>query len=210
MATWIAHLRIADKILNEIKILSQEDFIVGNIGPDCGVPNEDWSQFSPPTEISHWRKNDSKKIAYEDFYNQYCTNNKSDFYFGYYIHLFTDHLWGEIIYKKKKAQYKNELELNADFIWLMKEDWYDLDKVYLNENILNSYEIFKRINAFENKYFDFYPDNAFTRQIQYITNFYESRDRNITRDFKYLHKSEMDSFVEEAVQRILKEIKALI
>jgi len=52
-----------------------------------------------------------------------------------------------------------------------------------------------------------YKKNFFTNL---ITNFYESRDRNITREFKYLHKSEMDSFVEEAVQRILKEIKHLL
>jgi hypothetical protein len=43
MATWMVHLRIADKLLNKIKGLSYTEFVVGNIAPDSGVPNDAWS-----------------------------------------------------------------------------------------------------------------------------------------------------------------------
>ena len=61
MATWIAHLRIANNLIQELNIQNHIDFIVGNIGPDCGVPNEDWSKFDPPGEISHWRNKINNK-----------------------------------------------------------------------------------------------------------------------------------------------------
>ena len=53
MASWMVHLRIADKLLDKIPNLSPVEFIVGNIAPDSGVPNEDWSRFPPDTKTSH-------------------------------------------------------------------------------------------------------------------------------------------------------------
>ena len=55
MASWMVHLRIADRLLDQFPDLSPIEFIVGNIAPDSGVPNEDWSAFSPPTSVSHFK-----------------------------------------------------------------------------------------------------------------------------------------------------------
>ena len=55
MASWIVHLRIADKLLNEIFNLSSTEFVVGNIAPDSGIPNGDWSVFTPSGDISHFK-----------------------------------------------------------------------------------------------------------------------------------------------------------
>jgi hypothetical protein len=41
MATWIAHLRVAENILNEGLKFDKIPFVVGNIGPDAGMPNEE-------------------------------------------------------------------------------------------------------------------------------------------------------------------------
>ena len=111
-----------------------------------------------------------------------------------------------IVYFKNEFNNKNEFEKDQKFIWIMKKDWYDLDKRYLNKNKLYSYEVFRNLNVFENKYFDFYPENAFTRQIKYITNFYEARDKNIDRDFPYLNEEEMDYFVKKATEIIVEEL----
>ena len=40
MATWMVHLRIADGIMKEIPKLERQEFIMGNIAPDSGVPTE--------------------------------------------------------------------------------------------------------------------------------------------------------------------------
>jgi len=207
VATWIAHLRIAENLLNTFQIAERTKFIVGNIGPDCGVPNEDWSEFTPSGEVSHWRNNSDKEIEYSAFYDQHCKNPVSDFYLGYYVHLLTDDLWGELVYKKKREKYRAEFQKDPGFIWTMKKDWYDLDKVYLNEHRLESFEIFRNIKSFPNEYLEYYPQNAFTRQIGYISDFYDKRDRNIDRDFPYLAKEEMDDFINDATYNIVTDFK---
>lgn len=45
MASWMIHLRIADKLLDKLTNITTTEFIMGNIAPDSGVPNEDWSVF---------------------------------------------------------------------------------------------------------------------------------------------------------------------
>lgn len=56
MAIWITYFCIADYFLDRIPGIVPRSFVVGNIGPDCGAPNEGWSVFTPPTEISHWKE----------------------------------------------------------------------------------------------------------------------------------------------------------
>lgn len=41
MATWIAHLRIAENILEDSKDIQREAFVADSIAPDAGVPNEE-------------------------------------------------------------------------------------------------------------------------------------------------------------------------
>lgn len=77
MASWMIHLRIADLILDQISDLSAEEFIMGNIAPDSGVPNEDWSAFTPSTAVSHFRQDDGsgkKKIDVTAYIDQYFSH----------------------------------------------------------------------------------------------------------------------------------------
>lgn len=55
MVSWMVHLRIADKLMDKIGNLDACAFILGNLAPDSGVPNEDWSVFTPPTNVSHFK-----------------------------------------------------------------------------------------------------------------------------------------------------------
>lgn len=206
MATWIAHMRIAEYFMRKNEKLNNEIFLVGNIGPDCGVPNEDWSIFTPDKNVTHWWSKDGKYIDYEDFKCKYL--NVADihypFYLGYYFHLLTDIEWSKL-YEKKKLEpiYSDGLTRNKRFIWTIKEDWYGQDHLFLQshpESIF--YQIFSKIETFENNYFDFYPDNAFIRQIKYITNFYLSANEDAQRDFPYLSRMEMDDFVTKTIDAI--------
>ena len=104
MASWMVHLRIADMILDSIPNLSPVEFIVGNIAPDSGVPNEDWSAFFPPTKVSHF-KTTSNKADPDAFAAKYWTEKLRSgynerqyaFFLGYLTHLLTDVLWSEQI-----------------------------------------------------------------------------------------------------------------
>ena len=142
MATWGAHFRIAENILKEYPMLNRGYFAIGNIAPDCGIPNEDWSSFTPPKETSHFSvsnvinflENKLDRFLLNDivFFTKYLkdislSSLKSDqsFLFGYFTHLITDNLWNYYIMKPLKEKYLKELQKNPNFIWNVKRDWYD-------------------------------------------------------------------------------------
>ena len=68
----MVHLRIADKLLDQLKDIDETAFVMGNIAPDSGVPNEDWTKFTPPKTVSHF--NDGKynaSINIDEFCSKY-------------------------------------------------------------------------------------------------------------------------------------------
>ena len=210
MATWISHLRIADFFLERIPDYSRTDFIVGNLGPDSGVPNEDWSSFTPSTEISHWRNIEmpnrhEKEIDFNGFANKYLNQKSQGYYFylGYYMHLLSDYFWGQLIYLPKYIKFQNEMNKNPQLIWEIKKDWYDLDFEYLNTfTKFEAYSLFIEIKEFRNIYLDYFSENAFTRQILYIQDFYKKKKELIGKEYKYLKKEEMEYYIKEVCKKI--------
>ena len=102
MPNWVTHLMIADRILGQIPGLDRRGFCVGSIGPDCNIENEDWSEFMPPREVTHWMRDGKKTLdgagQFFDTYAVPCIQKGSDkekqaFMFGYYAHLVTDALF---------------------------------------------------------------------------------------------------------------------
>ncbi len=206
MATWGLHIRIAEALLEKGYDFNEEKFLVGNIGPDCGQPNDDWSKFDPPTEISHWI--DCKQINPENFYNKYLKKENEDlemksFYIGYFVHLLTDNLWrNKIKLKKRSDENYAELNTNEKFIWTIKKDWYDLDHLYFRDNPESIFHrIFKNVEEFPN-YLDYYPKGAVIRQVKFITNYYLNPSDNLDRKYLYLNKEEMNIFVNESLNTL--------
>lgn len=211
MATWGAHIRIAEAILENYNNLDARSFLIGNVGPDCGEPNEDWSEFSPPKTVSHWL-NSENSIDSESFFNKYLSKPISDmneysFLLGYYSHLITDKEWGKMFQKKVDSDpIYAELETDKKFIWKIKEDWYDLDHLYFMKNPTGIFhKVFKNINSFPD-YLDYYPVGAIERQIKYISNFYTEYSGNPNREYTYLTETEMDSFVKSTSDHIVNEL----
>jgi hypothetical protein len=211
MATWGAHIRIAEELLSHFPLLDPTSFLVGNVGPDCGVPNEDWSQFSPPKRISHWI-NDHGSIDPEAFYRKHLSADSVhlkaySFLLGYYSHLLTDIEWGDL-FKTKIKMDSNYLKLHEDptFIWTIKKDWYDIDFLYFRQNPSSIYHtLFKKVNAFPD-YLDYYPARAVQKQVEAISEFYSRMDRNLERDYIYLTENEMNVFVQECVVKIVEQL----
>jgi hypothetical protein len=50
VGTWISHLRIAETLLAHLPDLDEVAFAYGNLAPDSGIPNTDWSWFGPLCE----------------------------------------------------------------------------------------------------------------------------------------------------------------
>ena len=212
MATWIAHMRIAEHIMNLDEKLNNNEFLVGNLAPDCGVPNEDWSKFTPDSKITHW-KLDGKNINANDFKSNYISNsNFNPFYLGYYFHLLTDIAW-ENFYAKKELEpiYCEGLNADPQFIWTIKKDWYGQDHLFLERNPDSIFfRNFQHIVEFDNVYFNIYPKDAFTKRIKYIIDFYLSNKEDAGRAFPYLSENEMDSFVNETISLLENKYRTLV
>lgn len=212
MASWMVHLRIADRLLDSIPDLSPTEFIVGNIAPDSGVPNEDWSAFSPPTKISHF-KNGTQKAGPEAFASKYFTAaqrehyspRQSSFYLGYLTHLLTDQLWSEQIALPSFRRYiGGEPPYNGPKAWEIKEDWYDLDFKYLRDHPdFRAFHVYRNAVDFQNDYMEEFAPDAFDNRRQYITGFYLAGREGLDREYHYLTEGEMDAFTAGAIQIIL-------
>ncbi|MGN9161735.1 zinc dependent phospholipase C family protein [Clostridium sulfidigenes] len=215
MATWIAHLRIAENILKNMDDLDSIAFILGNVGPDSGVPNEDWSSFNPPKKITHWI-NEENNIDAERFFDKYIKNNfmeysKYSYVLGYYIHLLTDIEWSKFFNEKKKnALYNKKLKEDASFIWTIKKDWYGLDFLYLEKNPnFIFHTIFKNIDQVPD-YIDYFPKGALMKQVKYITEYYLGDNEETKENFIYLNEKEMDKFIDETSKKIISILKGKI
>ena len=220
MASWMIHLRIADTLLDQIGNLSAEEFIMGNIAPDSGVPNEDWSKFTPSTTVSHFRRDNGtgkKKIDISEFIDQYFTKEQRNsydfksysFFLGYLTHLLTDCLWSDRIAHPTMDKYNanNDPKMVAK----IKDDWYDLDYLYLrNHPDFRGFSIYKNIDRFPNTYMDIFSDDAFDNRRAYIVGFYEEENNNLDRDYPYLTKEEADLFVEQASKEILHTLEVYL
>lgn len=209
LATWIVHLRIAEDILRRGYGFKPVPFAVGNIGPDSGVPNEDWSSFTPPKEITHW-KGDDGKVDAQKFRDKYLDGEEAaldydrySFYMGYYAHLLTDMEWSVMFNEKKNDMlHKDGFDKDPNFIWTIKKDWYGLDFLYLKKHPdCLFYTLFKDIKEIPD-YLDYYPPKAFERQVKYITDYYMGENEETKENFIYLTEKEMDGFVCSTVEKI--------
>lgn len=215
MASWMVHLRIADMLLDRIPGLSPAEFIVGNIAPDSGVPNEDWSSFTPNTKISHF-KSSGKKACPEAFAAKYFTPEQRtgydapqfSFYLGYLTHLMTDVLWSDQIAVPTLVLHaKEDSPDRKEFIWKIKEDWYDLDYKYLRDHPgFRAFRVYLGAVGFRNDFMEEFSPDAFDNRRQYITDFYLQGKENLDREYPYLTEARMDRFVEEATDSILKQL----
>ncbi len=211
MASWMVHLRIADRLLDILPGLSPIEFIVGNIAPDSGVPNEDWSAFTPDTSISHFKG--TKKMADPDaFAAKYFTPALREgydarhysFYLGYLTHLMTDVLWVRKVFGPTKARFPDQFAADPNFLWTVKEDWYDLDYKYLRDHPgFRAFRVYLGAVGFPNAFMEEFSPDAFDNRRAYITDFYLQGKENLDREYPYLKESEMDAFVEEGVKGIL-------
>ena len=76
LGTWICDLRVAEKLLDHFPQLDEVTFTFGNLSPDSGIPNADWTQFDPPKEVTHFlRKGEGEDAIHDlEFYEQYLAN----------------------------------------------------------------------------------------------------------------------------------------
>jgi hypothetical protein len=224
MATWIVHLRLAERLLPLIRGLDEAHFAMGSVAPDSGIPDENWETFDPPPEILHFHVGDSERRQCADleFYRRHLAplrpwNHASprfSFLLGYFFHLATDNLWNVEIGIPTKARFAAEFDADPQFIWQVKRDWYGLDFAYVRRERAS---LFWRVflhSSYTDDFLDFLPREAIKQRLEYIKAFYQRTDAEleewyIKRPNLYLTEEAMDRFVTEGVTTLSKAFQYL-
>jgi len=211
MATWVVHLRLAENLLKLIPDLEAQAFAIGNVAPDSGMPDENWENFQPPPEISHYQDSDRERwsIADLDFYREYLSEQvrtrddlkRFSFLLGYFFHLVTDNLWADRIARPTMEKFKERFDEDPKFIWEVKRDWYGLDLEHVRLNPDSIYWNTFLPAKFDGDYLNFMPVDAIQQRIQHIKDLYQRTDDEIeewygNRPDLYLSREEMDKFIE--------------
>lgn len=215
MGTWIAHLRIAENLLHHFPELDEVTFTFGNLSPDSGIPNADWTEFDPPKEVTHFLRKGQEEHEIQDlvYYQQYLADVKPDddiklysFRLGYFFHLICDIMWSKRIGAATKQQFKELFEKDKKkAINLIKDDWYGLDQLYVRDHPRH---IFWRVvmpNPYPPSYLPFVKEEALHRQYDHIRKFYsEQEDRwFLSIPYQYLNETMMTHIVKESLEAIL-------
>ena len=218
MASWMIHLRIADRLMDRIPDLDKTAFVMGNIAPDSGVPNADWSAYHPPKAVSHYKtkQDDETFFDIDRFLGEYFSPElirsyslrRFSFFLGYYVHLLTDIDWTLQIYRPVIALHaEHGPEGKNACIRKMKQDWYDLDFRFLEENPdFRAFRIYEQASCFTNDFMDIFSEDAFENRRKYICGFYHGQHGELYREYPYLSPDQADSFVGQTAGHILNQL----
>jgi len=209
MASWITHLRIADQIWKDNSDLHNNEYIVGNLAPDFGEPNNDWTVFTPPRTVTHWWNETTKKIEYDRYFVEYMNseNRKEAFFIGYYCHLLVDYYWVMQIrtFFEKELQ-KSEGKYNPEQIKQYRKENMYFEKKYFSENRDKLiFKLFLSIERFPNIYLPFFSSTAFMNRIDAMRKIITRIDE--AEDCQYLTEQIMNSWVDTVVACVKKQFE---
>ena len=215
VGTWISHLRITENLLPYFPNVDEVTFTFGNLSPDSGVPNADWTEFDPPKEVTHFLRKGEAEHAIHDliYYQQYLANiNPEDglkrysFRLGYFFHLICDIIWAKRVWEATQGQFKPLFD--ADFkkaVGLVKDDWYGLDQLYVRDH---PEHIFWRVimtNPYPPSYLPFVKNKALHHQYDHIRKFYSEQEDKwfLSIPYQYLNETTMTRIVNESIDAVL-------
>jgi hypothetical protein len=214
MATWIAHLRVAEELLKHWQHLDRTAFAFGNLAPDSGVPNEDWTRFDPPKEVTHFllQGQGEHQVRDLEFYRTYLQPQRIQdaFRLGYFVHLICDRTWSKLIGDAFKRDHADLIAQDEADAWRqVKDDWYGLDFLYVQQH---PHSLFWEIANTDLPRYDLerIPKAAFEHQMHFIRGFYQTEpEQNLEREFSFLNEKTMQQYVETSVATVLSAFELL-
>jgi hypothetical protein len=215
MATWIGHLRIAEKLLAEIPGLDKAAFTLGSLGPDSGLPNADWSVFDPPKHLTHFLRDGGGEDSIHDleFYEGYLLkvpvardSPVYSYHLGYFIHLLCDKLWTHWVWRAAQQQFAAEFAENGkSYVWELKKDWYDLDHKYVRDH--QDCLFWRVLMPAPNppSFLAFLPEYAMHHSLNHIRHFYSEPEPTLVLDrpYPFLNEQTMSRYVDDAIVTLL-------
>jgi hypothetical protein len=215
MGTWITHLRIAETLLKYIPELDEVTFTFGNLSPDSGIPNADWTAFDPPKEVTHFLHRDEEEDSIHDlvYYQRYLSDVKPEddirlysFRLGYFFHLICDIIWAKRIVAATKQQFGDLLAKDRkQAVGLIKDDWYGLDQLYVLDHPRHIFWRVIMTAPYPPSYLPFVKNEALHHQYDHIRRFYSEQEDHwyLNIPYHYLNEDTMTRIVNESIQGIL-------
>lgn len=215
MGTWISHLRIAENLLEYFPNVDEVTFAFGNLSPDSGIPNADWTEFNPPKEVTHFLHKGEEEDAIHDlvYYRQYLADidptddiHLYSFRLGYFFHLICDILWAKRIGAATKEQFKELFASDQKkAVSLVKDDWYRLDQLFVRDHPKHIFWRVIMTNPYPPSYLPFVKNEALHHQYDHIRRFYSEQEDHwfLNIPYHYLNNETMTRIVNESVQGIL-------
>jgi hypothetical protein len=215
MGTWISHLRIAEKLLHHFPDLDEVTFTFGNLSPDSGIPNADWTEFNPPKEVTHFLQKGEGEIDIHDliYYQGYLANIDPEddiklysFRLGYFFHLICDVMWAKRVWEATQQQFKPLFDKGyKQAVSAVKDDWYGLDQLYVRDH---PEHIFWRVimtNPYPPSPLSFVKNQALHHQYDHIRKFYSEQEDKwfLSIPYQYLSETTMTRIVNESIEAVL-------
>ena len=215
MGTWISHLRVAENLLAHFPEVDEVAFTFGNLSPDSGIPNADWTEFDPPKEVTHFLHKGQEEHEIHDlvYYKQYLADIKPEddiqlysFRLGYFFHLICDIMWAQRIGAATKQQFAELFNMDRKkAVSLVKDDWYGLDQLYVRDH---PEHIFWRVimtHPFPPSYLPFVKNEALHHQYGHIRKFYSEQEDTwfLSIPYHYLNETTMTCMVNDSIEAIL-------
>jgi hypothetical protein len=199
MATWLTHLRVAERVADQINITDRSLFFAGSIAPDTDTLSD----------ISHWCTNANKATCdAQGFYEKYISRSlhteDKDFYWGYYIHLLTDILW----HKQKIAPLKHE---SKDTIRAIKQKWRNVDIRFLADcrdfkPLMEMKYAIDNTSKYDKHWLDYYTAGQVKKLVEGIlSNLIISEIEKQNMDTAM--ETEIEQFIDECVEYIGQKLK---
>lgn len=213
LATWLAHLRIAEKVKERIPEIDISYLMMGSIAPDSGKPDENCRNYNPSKEVTHFEvsnEEDNCKIDLEAFFDKYLapskiftrSDNTRSFLWGYYFHLIADSIWVEKYLLPNQKIYDAENHEDKDFIDAMREEIYALDFIYLKDSGNDIIENFKKVKP-DLIFFNEFESSYIYECQQKIVEYYEKNQYTLDRDYRFYSLEMIEEFIKEATQKCI-------
>lgn len=212
MGTWISHFRIAERLLERLPDLDAEAFILGNVAPDSGRPNADWTAFDPPKTVTHFLEpgEDEGRIRDLQFYRDFVRpaqredRRKFSFILGYFTHLVSDNLWMHLIGQPTTQTFAAQFSMDRAGTWdRVKDDWYGLDHKFLRDVPDNVFArvVVDAINP--PSPLPFLPADALADRLDELRTFYGNSEALVLdRPYPYLSEASMNRVIQDSARTI--------
>lgn len=209
MASWMIHLRVAQRVLEMAEIPDAARFVLGNMAPDSGIVTD--NGYLPDKDTTHFRFRDGEerpRIHPETYAARYLVQptdlGARSFHLGYFCHLLTDLKWNQQILPHAKAAFPDVLSADPAAFWRMvKRDWYDMDFLYLRAHPdFRAWQIYCGMTEMRNAYVDFFSETAFADRRAWIMDFYREGASAVRERETYLPWAVLDAFVEDAARGV--------